>query len=215
MVQSHHQRVVIQQALAPSAQPAPVTPEATVMVPSPIPGATRPIHNCHLPCHYCDGCTETEQDSDEENIDIHADSDSKSSESQLAQDQGRLVDTTVTTAINTSTTNPLGTGQSNQGYLTQKAKNVTYNICHFFNKEMELTTCLPCMALAAESSREDHEPFADDPYFSWKTSSTMLCAHLESKNTLLYVIKLEEEGWQVQLALLKAAFSSGYSYNTL
>lgn len=32
---------------------------------------------------------------------------------------------------------------------------------------------------------------------------------------LLYVMKLEEEKWTVQSPLLKAAFSSGYTYNTL
>ncbi|KAI5991416.1 hypothetical protein EDD15DRAFT_2197412 [Pisolithus albus] len=61
MAQSHCRRAVIQQAAAPNVQPAPMTPEATAAVPSPIPGATCPIRNCHLPCCYHDGWAETEQ----------------------------------------------------------------------------------------------------------------------------------------------------------
>ncbi|KAI6046820.1 hypothetical protein EDC04DRAFT_2597912 [Pisolithus marmoratus] len=189
MVQSCCWQAVIQQALAPSAQPAPVTPEATATVPSPIPGVTCPICNCHLPCHYHDGHTETEQGSDKENIDIHADSDSGSRESQLAQDQGRPVDTAMTTAVNTSTTNPLGTSQSNQGYLTQKAKNVAYNICHFFKKEVDLTTCLPCMSSSLKR-KDDKFSSYNATTSHWSTDilafwegSTVPCKHVFSSGT--------------------------------
>ncbi|KAI6035760.1 hypothetical protein EDC04DRAFT_2604849 [Pisolithus marmoratus] len=49
-------------------------------------------------------------------------------------------DDTMTTAVNTSTTDPVVPWPSSPGCLTWKAKNVAYGTCHFFKKE-EYTTC--------------------------------------------------------------------------
>ncbi|KIM61340.1 hypothetical protein SCLCIDRAFT_122229, partial [Scleroderma citrinum Foug A] len=51
--------------------------------------------------------------------------------------------------------------------------------------------------------------------FSPNTSTTLLCNHLESIHTLQYMVQLQEQGWVVQTKLLKAAFSGGYTYDSL
>ncbi|KAI6021257.1 hypothetical protein EDC04DRAFT_2901326 [Pisolithus marmoratus] len=193
-------------------QDAPAVLEAAAVVPLPTPGTGHPIHNHHLSCCYHDDSTGTALDSDEgENINIHVDSDGSSEGSQSTQDRGFT--NTMTTAVNMLTTDPVATWLSGPCCLTwQKAKNIAYDIHHFFKKEEKYTLCLPCMT---PSSKGSGGLSANDSYFSRKTSTTMLHNHLELAHMLLYVNKLEEEGWLVQLKLLKATFSSGYTFNTL
>ena len=51
--------------------------------------------------------------------------------------------------------------------------------------------------------------------FSTKTSNGPLRSHLKMRHTLAYLEMLQKNGWHMQSKLLKAAFSSGYSFNTL
>ncbi|KAI6013854.1 hypothetical protein EDC04DRAFT_2609172 [Pisolithus marmoratus] len=167
------------------AQDAPTVLEATAVVPLPTPGTSCPIHNHCLPRHYHDDVAGTAQDSDE----------------------GENIN------IHVNSDDPVATWPSGPHHLTQqKAKNDMYDIHHFFKKEEEYALCLPCVT---PSSKGGGGLSVDDSYFSGKTSNTMLHNHLESVHTLLYINKLEEEGWLVQSKLLKATFSSGYTFNTL
>ena len=134
-------RVRAQITAQPPAPVAPVTPEAPVAACTPTPNAW-PLRNPRLPQCYHNG--DAEQDSDiGEYIDIHGNSDGTSDDSQLEQGPQHTTSPT-TTAINTATTDPLATGQSSQSRPIWKAKNVAYDICHFFRREKERTTCLPC-----------------------------------------------------------------------
>jgi len=74
---------------------------------------------------------------------------------------------------------------------------------------------LECSRKTATELIKCGEQIYNNPEFSIKTLNTSLHSHLELKHILLYLAKLKEEGWQVQLPLLKAAFSSGYSFKTL
>jgi len=50
--------------------------------------------------------------------------------------------------------------------------------------------------------------------FSAKTATAPLRGHLELKHPLVYLEMLERNGWHMQSKLFKAAFSSGYLFNT-
>ena len=129
---------------APVAPAVPVAPEAPMAAHTPAPQA-RPLRNLCLPQRYHNGNTEQDTDTGEtgEYIDIHGDSDDASDDSQLEQGPRRTMSPT-TTAVNTAITDPLATGQSSQSGPIRKAKNVTYDIHHFFRRGKERTLCLPC-----------------------------------------------------------------------
>jgi len=105
----------------------------------------RPLHNLCLPQRYHNGNTEQDIDTGEtrEYIDIHGDSDDASNDLQLEQGPQHTTSPT-TTAINTAITDLLATGQSSQSGPIRKAKNITYDIHHFFRRGKERTLCLPC-----------------------------------------------------------------------
>lgn len=71
-------------------------------------------------------------------------------------------------------------------------------------------------SLAAQSNSGGDGPLTSvKSCFGPKCLNTTLHVHLESKHMVLYVTKLEEEGWQVRSPLLRAAFLVGHSYSTL
>lgn len=52
-------------------------------------------------------------------------------------------------------------------------------------------------------------------YFSPKTSNTPLRYHVEIRHALIYLEQAEQHGWVIRVKFAKAAFTSGYTFNTL
>ncbi|KAG6379804.1 hypothetical protein JVT61DRAFT_10349 [Boletus reticuloceps] len=154
----------------------------------------RPACQCCPPTQYRNGESEDER----ELLDIHEDSPSPS-DSDLPSSSpphGRIgtrgiMGNAAAYAVNTTRTDPLAT--SNLDAQT-RSRTIAFDIHHFFRKEAERTTCIPC-----------------DP----KTANGPLWIQLESKHMLAYLEMLEKEHWLMQSKLLKAAFSTGYMFNTL
>ncbi|KAF9224606.1 hypothetical protein BS17DRAFT_766591 [Gyrodon lividus] len=52
-------------------------------------------------------------------------------------------------------------------------------------------------------------------HFSPKMSNTSICYYMEGRHMLLYLDQSEKHGWATQSKLVKAAFISGYTFNSL